>query len=116
MLDRFADFLDQHARVLLTTHENPDGDGVGASIALAAHLKAGGKEARIVVTPALPENLRFLDPEGWIEAYDPDGAHRDLSAWPMLGCSLMLLNPTAWVSCSPPSRRRRRPAPASIIT
>ncbi len=82
MLDRFAAFLDRHAKVLLTTHENPDGDGVGASIALAAHLKAGGKEARIVVTPALPENLRFLDPEGWIEAYEPDGAHRDLAAWP----------------------------------
>jgi phosphoesterase RecJ-like protein len=82
MLDRFAAFLDRHVRVLLTTHENPDGDGVGASIALAAHLKAGGKDARIVVTPALPENLRFLDPEGWIEAYEPDGAHRDLAAWP----------------------------------
>jgi phosphoesterase RecJ-like protein len=82
MLDRFATFLDGHAKVLLTTHENPDGDGVGAAIALAAHLKLGGKEARIVVTPALPENLRFLDPQGWIEAYEPTGAHQDLAAWP----------------------------------
>lgn len=82
MLDRFAAFLDRHTKVLLTTHENPDGDGVGASIALAAHLKAMGKEARIVVTPALPENLRFLDPEGWIEAFDPQGAHQSLAAWP----------------------------------
>lgn len=82
MLDRFAAFLEGHARVLLTTHENPDGDGVGASIALAAHLKAGGQEARIVVTPALPENLRFLDPEGWIEPFEPGGLHRDLAGWP----------------------------------
>lgn len=82
MLDRFADFLENHARLLLTTHENPDGDGVGAAVALAAHLKGRGKEARIVVTPTLPENLRFLDPEGWIEAYEPAGAHRDLAAWP----------------------------------
>ncbi len=82
MLDRFSAFLDCHARVLLTTHENPDGDGVGAAIALAAHLKEAGKETRIVVTPALPENLRFLDPEGWVEAYDPLGAHRELAAWP----------------------------------
>ncbi|WP_243304290.1 DHH family phosphoesterase [Geothrix oryzisoli] len=82
MLDRFADFLEAHAKVLLTTHENPDGDGVGAAVALAAHLKGLGKEARIVVTPALPENLRFLDPEGWIEAYDAGGAHGDLAAWP----------------------------------
>jgi len=82
MLDRFAAFLDRHGRILLTTHENPDGDGVGASVALAAYLKAGGKEVRIVVSPALPENLRFLDPEGWIEAFEPDGCHRDLAAWP----------------------------------
>lgn len=82
MLERFADFLDGHAKMLLTTHENPDGDGVGAAVALAAHLKAAGKSARIVVAPALPENLRFLDPEGWVEAYDPLGAHRDLAAWP----------------------------------
>jgi phosphoesterase RecJ-like protein len=82
MLERFATFLDRHAKVLLTTHENPDGDGVGAAIALAAHLKATGKQARIVVTPALPENLRFLDPEGWIEAFEPVGLHRELAAWP----------------------------------
>ncbi len=82
MLDRFAAFLDRHAKVLLTTHENPDGDGVGAAIALAAHLKGQGKDARIVVTPSLPENLRFLDPEGWIEAFDPEGIHRDLATWP----------------------------------
>ena len=82
MLDRFAAFLERHTRILLTTHENPDGDGVGASIALAAHLKSSGKEARIVVTPALPENLRFLDPEGWIEVFKPESAHGDLAAWP----------------------------------
>ena len=82
MLDRFATFLDRHRKILLTTHENPDGDGVGAAIALAAHLKAGGKEARIVVTPGLPENLRFLDPLGWIEAFEPGGVHQELAAWP----------------------------------
>jgi phosphoesterase RecJ-like protein len=82
MLERFADYLDCHAKVLLTTHENPDGDGVGAAIALAAHLKASGKQARIVVTPALPENLRFLDPEEWVEAFEPEGLHRELAAWP----------------------------------
>jgi bifunctional oligoribonuclease and PAP phosphatase NrnA len=82
MLDRLDTFLDRHARILLTTHENPDGDGVGASIALAAHLKSSGKEARIVVTPSLPENLRFLDPEGWIEAFEPVGAHCAIATWP----------------------------------
>jgi phosphoesterase RecJ-like protein len=55
---------------------------VGAAIALAAYLKGRGTEARIVVTPALPENLRFLDPQGWVETFDPGGAHQDLAGWP----------------------------------
>ncbi len=82
MLARFAAFLDRHSRILLSTHENPDGDGIGAAIALAVHLKGLGKVVRIVVTPTLPENLRFLDPEGWIEAFDATGAHAELALWP----------------------------------
>jgi phosphoesterase RecJ-like protein len=82
MLDRFAAFIDQHQRFLLTTHENPDGDGVGASVGLASYLKAKGKEARIVVAPHLPENLRWLDPDGIIEGFDPTGRHDDLATWP----------------------------------
>ena len=82
MLDRFAAFLDQHQRFLLTTHENPDGDGIGASIGLAAYLRAKGKEARLVVSPGIPENLRWLDEAGLAEPYEPEGRHKDLAAWP----------------------------------
>ncbi len=82
MLDGFAAFLDRHQRFLLTTHENPDGDGVGASIGLAHYLRFLGKEVRIVVAPHLLPNLRFLDPAGWIEAFDTEGGHADLAAWP----------------------------------
>lgn len=82
MLDRFATFLDQHARILLTTHENPDGDGVGAMLGLARYLKGIGKEVRIVVYPHVPDNLAWLDTEGWIEAYAPEGAHAEIAAWP----------------------------------
>ncbi len=82
MLDGFAQYLEQHSKFLLTTHENPDGDGIGAAVALAAWLKAHGKQARIVVTPALPENLRFVDQQGWVEALDLASAHRELAAWP----------------------------------
>lgn len=82
MLDRFAAFLDAHQRFLLTTHENPDGDGIGASIGLAAYLRSHGKEVRMVVTPSIPENLRWLDEAGLAEAYEPEGRHKDLAAWP----------------------------------
>jgi phosphoesterase RecJ-like protein len=51
-------------------------------LALAHCLRAQGKETRIVISPELPNFLKFLDPEGWIECYDPQGAHADLAAWP----------------------------------
>lgn len=82
MLNRFKDFLDRRDRILLTTHENPDGDGAGAMVGLAHYLMALGKEVRIVVHPRLPEFLRFMDPEGWVEPLDLEGRHRDLAAWP----------------------------------
>lgn len=82
MLERFAAFIDQHQRFLLTTHENPDGDGIGASIGLAAYLRSKGKEVRMVVTPSIPENLRWLDEAGLAESYEPEGKHKDLAAWP----------------------------------
>ena len=82
MLDRFASFLDQHERVLLTTHENPDGDGVGASLGLAHYLRSKGKDVRIVVFPGLPENLKWMDPDNWVESFLADGRHTDLAAWP----------------------------------
>ena len=82
MLSRFKTFLDHQDRILLTTHENPDGDGTGAMVGLAHYLKALGKEVRIVVSPGLPDFLHFLDPEGWVEPLDLEGRHRDLAAWP----------------------------------
>ncbi len=82
MLDRLQTFLEQHTRILLTTHENPDGDGVGACLGLAHYLRFLGKEPRIVVSPALPGNLRWLDTEGWIETFDATGAHAELALWP----------------------------------
>ncbi len=82
MLDRLQSFLNQHRRVLLTTHENPDGDGIGACLALAHYLRFLGKEPRIVVSPSVPGNLRWLDTEGWIEPYDPARVHAELAVWP----------------------------------
>jgi phosphoesterase RecJ-like protein len=82
MLNRFAEFLDCQERVLLTTHENPDGDGMGAMVGLAHYLRGIGKAVRIVVAPGLPHFLQFMDPQGWVEPFQPQGTHRDLASWP----------------------------------
>jgi phosphoesterase RecJ-like protein len=82
VLERFFPSLEGHRRILLTTHENPDGDGTGSMIALAHCLRGLGKEVRIVISPELPAFLEFLDPRGLIEIYEPATTHAELAAWP----------------------------------
>jgi phosphoesterase RecJ-like protein len=47
-------------RVVLTSHINPDGDGVGSMVALADRLRSGGTEATIVTPSQAPRSLRFV--------------------------------------------------------
>jgi phosphoesterase RecJ-like protein len=61
----------EHARtVVLCTHVNPDGDGIGAEICLHRYLRSIDVESRIINTEALPLRYRFLDPAGAVEVYE----------------------------------------------
>lgn len=76
--DLFRRLLEDVERLVLTTHVNPDGDGIGSEIALARFLGERGKRVRIVNGDATPETLGFVEqPEGRIEVYDP-GRHDKL--------------------------------------
>jgi phosphoesterase RecJ-like protein len=57
---------------VLTTHLEPDGDGIGAALALYRGLKAMGKEVRIIIEEELPERYRFLDHNGVVEHLSSD--------------------------------------------
>jgi len=73
-------------RILLSTHENPDGDGVGSQLAFYEHLQSLGKECRILNCTEVPTIYEFLDPHDWLEVYDPE---RD-EAW-LAACDLAIL-------------------------
>jgi phosphoesterase RecJ-like protein len=47
-------------QIILTTHENSDGDGLGSEVALAIALKALGKEVSIFNPSEVPPNYLFL--------------------------------------------------------
>ena len=65
-----AGVLARARRVLLTTHLNADGDGVGSQVALAAWLRARGREGWLVNPTPFPDSYAFLLPDaGW--AVDP---------------------------------------------
>ena len=58
-------------RIMLTTHENPDGDGLGSESGLYHHLTEIGKDVRIINYSALPEEYEFLNQGMIFEQYEP---------------------------------------------
>ncbi len=59
-------------RFLLTTHVNPDGDGLGSELALAEWLLSRGKQVSILNCSSTPGMFRFLDPGNRIRLFVPD--------------------------------------------
>src|SRR5690554_5039754 len=56
--------------VVITTHISPDGDALGASLALYHFLKSQGKNARVIVPYSFPYFLRWMEGAGEIEIYE----------------------------------------------
>ncbi|MBW6457790.1 MAG: DHH family phosphoesterase [FCB group bacterium] len=69
---------------VLTTHQNPDADGIGSELALYYLLKKLGKEVHIFNISPTPESLRFMDPENLCHRYIPSEHQSLLSRTDML--------------------------------
>src|SRR5579862_647012 len=69
-------------RVLVTTHENPDGDAIGSMSAAAAIMRARGARVRTYLEPAstIPHEVSFLDTVGLERDVDPDS----IRGWTLL--------------------------------
>lgn len=52
--------IDRSATFLITSHESPDPDAVGSSLALANYLVARGKDVTVYLCDPVPENCAFL--------------------------------------------------------
>jgi len=68
----FCELVAQHERFVLTSHVRPDADAIGSEIGLAELLEGQGKTVRIVNPSPISEGLRFLDPDGRVEAIGDD--------------------------------------------
>ena len=57
-------------RILLSTHENPDGDGLGSAAAVYHYLNSQGKNCKIINISDLPLEYEFLNQNKMIETYN----------------------------------------------
>jgi len=71
-IDTVLAILSEGKTFVLTTHVNPDGDGIGSEVALAKWLSAHHKEVRIINHSPTPDVYRFLDPKARILVFNPE--------------------------------------------
>ena len=61
--------IDLSDNILLSTHENPDCDGLGSEIAIYYYAKSLNKNCRIINCSQMSSKYRFIDPDDIIEVY-----------------------------------------------
>ena len=75
-LDNILEEIKDAESIVILTHENPDGDAVGSSLAMYSALKQLGKENVDVIIPNFPKTYKFLPnvdivkKEGKNDSYD----------------------------------------------
>ncbi|MBB64153.1 MAG: hypothetical protein CMO81_03740 [Waddliaceae bacterium] len=69
MWREIASVFETNEKIAVTTHVNPDGDGIGAACALADYLIRQGKQVRFICDSFLPEKFHFLDTHAVFEVY-----------------------------------------------
>lgn len=70
--------IHQYDHFLLTTHLNPDGDGIGAACALTELLLKMGKKVRFVCDSPIPRKFAFLDYHHTHEIFSPDQNYSEI--------------------------------------
>ncbi|MFC1668854.1 bifunctional oligoribonuclease/PAP phosphatase NrnA [Spirochaetota bacterium] len=65
-------YLNKYDKFIISTHESPDADGLGAEIAFSELLKILGKESIILNSDETPETLDFIDIDNEIKVATND--------------------------------------------
>jgi phosphoesterase RecJ-like protein len=73
---KFHEFLERHRTFLLTTHINPDGDGLGSEAALALWLLSRDKHVRILNDSVIPPAFTFLARHVPMESFEENVAEQ----------------------------------------
>lgn len=69
-MKKLAQQISNAKSIVLTTHRQCDGDGLGAQLALFFALKKINKDVRVINVDRTPKKYRFLTPDQWIQYFD----------------------------------------------
>ena len=68
--NKLTQLINDNDDILLSTHINPDGDGLGSEVAMYYYIESLGKRCRIINISGLTEKYEFLNKKGIIEKFD----------------------------------------------
>jgi len=71
--NKLTQLINENDSFLLSTHINPDGDGLGSEVAMYYYLKSLGKECRIINISDIDEKYEFLNNNSIIEKFNKSG-------------------------------------------
>ena len=77
-ISAICDVFRGYDRFLVACHENPEGDAIGAELALALALRKMGKTVTILNADPVPQNLKFLSGADTV-VFSEDGSKYDVA-------------------------------------
>jgi phosphoesterase RecJ-like protein len=77
-VDSLVKAIRESNSILLSTHKQCDGDGLGAMLGLYHALKKIGKQVRVLTVDPVPSRYSFLQPEKYLQVFEEE--HTPLKA------------------------------------
>jgi len=72
--NQIKSIIDNHDKIFISSHINPDGDSIGSAYAMYKYLDSIGKDCIIVNHSRIPEVYHFLNKENIFQELDGDSA------------------------------------------
>jgi len=66
------EILKKSKKIVITTHQSPDGDAIGSSLALFGYLVKKGFDVSVVVPDNFPKFLKWMEGAGDVHVYEHD--------------------------------------------
>ncbi len=94
MVEEIYNIINNSNRIVLSTHEKPDADGLGSAISFFYYLKSINKDVRIIQPSKFPEDCKIIDPDNVVQTYSNDD-----DVW-IKSCDLLILFDVGHISRS----------------
>ena len=70
--NKLSELISKSHKIILSTHIDPDGDGLGSEIAFYLYLKSINKDVTILNISDTPDKYKFLDENNYINVFSED--------------------------------------------